>query len=1100
LTKSKVVKRLFVGLLSMLLCSTTAFSIGNVRFRQYTSQDGLSQNSVWAFKQDSYGFMWVGTADGLNRFDGYNFMVYKPTPGDSTSICGSSVRSICETSNGELWISTRSGLCRYNRAANDFTNFPSFGDSDKGPISDALTDIKEDKEGNLWIGTLESGISILNLKTLKFTHIIHKDTDVEGALSGNDARGFSIGLDGHVWINTWSHGVNEYDPGTKKFKWFTHESGMLPIPYIRGGICAASNGKIYIGTWGKGIRVWDPKTKSMSDLSVGDNPLDARGMIWNITEDQKGRLWCATAETGLVMFDLATGERKNFINNINDPNSINDNNVWSVGVDRTNHIWAGTWQGGINVLNERISSFVHYRYNPFDSTALPSKSVWSFCEDGKGGLWIGTGAGPSHYNAEKDIIDFRVGAQPNDDEPNDRSTIQALARDKEGLIWMGTVGAGLYKYNPETRKYKLYHPDYEKSGLAGTIIYSLICDNDGVVWVGTSNKLQRYDRETDTFATFKNPGKDSATRTIFITQVREKDDDELYLTYSNGMVCTFNKPNEKMEIIWNKPDIEIACAVPDKRGGLWVGTSEGMYYLINGTETQFTEATGLPNNSVNAILFDEDEVMWIATNGGLCKMDPLTKELRVYRQQDGTQGNEFNQNAFFRNSDGRLWFGGTNGITAFYPEDITVNQTPADAVITSFSVLNDPYPMKEHITVAKKIELSWRDYFFSFEYSGMEFTNSSKNEYKYMMEGFDEEWVEAGTRRYVTYTNLDPGTYTFKVMASNNDGVWNGKTAEVIVIINPPFWRTTWFYILCGVALIAGTWLFIRQRERNLRKEKEVLESRVEERTAELTEEKEKVSAAHKDIRDSINYAKRIQDAILPSDSELKTLLPDSFVLYIPRDVVSGDFYWLAKPEEKNPNEILVAAADCTGHGVPGGFMSMIGNTLLNEAVRQKNEKEPALILNRLHKDIRTALHQDAGSETRDGMDVALVRLDFANGKVHYAGANRPMVMVNDGELKEIRANKMPIGGLQGEEERNFTGHAFDVKKGTMIYIFTDGFADQFGGAKGKKFMVRKFYDMLKGMAQQPCIEQHTILMHAIQEWKGMHEQVDDVLVIGVRM
>lgn len=1044
--------------------------------------------------------MWVGTADGLNRFDGYNFMVYKPVPGDSTSICGSSVRTICETSNGELWISTRTGLCRYNRAANNFTSFPSFGDSDKGPISDALTDIKEDKQGNLWIGTLESGISVLNLKTMKFTHFIHKDTDVEGALSGNDPRGFSVGIDGHVWINTWSHGVNEYDPATKKFKWYTHENGMLPIPNIRGGICAATNGKIYIGTWGKGIRVWDPKTKSMSDLSVEDNPLDARGMIWNITEDRKGRLWCATAETGLVMFDLATGEKKIFKNNINDPNSINDNNVWSVGVDRTNHIWAGTWQGGVNVLNERISSFVHYRYNPFDSTALPSKSVWSFCEDGKGGLWIGTGAGPAHYNPEKDVIDYRVGSKPSDDEPNDRSTIQALARDKEGCIWMGTVGAGLYKYNPENQKYKLYHPDYESSGLGGTIIYSLVCDSEGVLWVGASNKLQRYDREKDTFATFKIPGKDSAARTVFITQIREKDADELYLTYSNGMVCTFNKANEKMEILWHKPDLEIACAVPDKRGGLWVGTSEGMFYLINGTETQFSETTGLPNNSVNAILFDENDVMWIATNNGLCKMDPLTKELRIYRQQDGTQGNEFNQNAYFRNSDGRMWFGGTDGITAFYPEDITVNPTPADAILLSFTVMNDQYPLKEHISIAKQIELSWRDYFFSFEYSGMEFTNTEKNQYRYMMEGFDEEWVEAGTRRYVTYTNLDPGEYTFRVMASNNDGEWNGKTAEVKITIHPPFWRTNWFYALCVVALITAVWLYIRLREKKLRVEKERLETKVEERTAELKDEKEKVSAAHKDIRDSINYAKRIQDAILPSDSELKTLLPDSFVLYIPRDVVSGDFYWLAQPDENNPKDILVAAADCTGHGVPGGFMSMIGNTLLNEAVGQKNEKEPALILNRLHKDIRTALHQDAGSETRDGMDVAVVRLDFTKGKVHYAGANRPLVMVHENEMREIRADKMPIGGLQGEEERNFTGHTFDVKKGSMIYIFTDGFADQFGGPKGKKFMVRKFYNMLEGMAQQPCIEQHTILMHAIQEWKGEHEQVDDVLVIGVRM
>lgn len=1095
------VKRLIVGLLSLLLLEAV-YGAGNpARFRQYTTENGLSQNSVYCFEQDQYGFMWLGTQDGINRFDGYSFVIYRPIDNDTHSISGTSVRAVVSDTKGNLWIGTRTGFCRYDRAANNFVRYPAKGGGDSGPISDLITDVEEDKQGNIWISTLDAGISILNTTTMKFRHIVAPATFTDGMLSGNDVRGMSCGPDGHVWITTWANGANEYDPATQKFTVFSHENGMLLHPNTRGGICAASSGLVYIGLWGRGMEVWDGKTKKMSHISVGSNPDDPRGMIWNITEDHKGRIWAATAETGLFMYDPATGKSQMYINNISDPNSINDNNVWSVGVDRTNHIWAGTWQGGANVLNERISAFAHYRYNPYDSTTLPSKTIWSFCEDGADGLWIGTGAGPAHLNPQTGLVDYRVTPHVGDDIPSERSNIQCLARDREGKIWMGSTGGGMYVYDPATDKYDRFLSADVGGPLRSSIVTAVICDRTGEVWCGSGGKVQKYNRATDDFTTFSIPEMDSAGANSSVAVIEDHSAEELRIGYTTGDVYIMNKNTGVARHEWKSPGENITAILPDARGGTWYGTGgNGVFYVNGGKATQFTEANGLPNNSVNAMVFGPNDELWITTNHGICKLDPLTQEVRTYTNEDGTQGNEFNAGAGFRTKDGRIWIGGTNGITAFYPEEITVNQTPADAVLISFTVLNNAYPTKEHIGVAKEVELSWRDYFFSFEYSGTEFTNAAKNQYRYMMVGFDEDWVEAGTRRYVTYTNLDPGTYTFRVMASNNDGVWNGKIAEVKVIINPPFWRTNWFYALCGVALISGTWGFIRLRERNLRKEKEVLESRVDERTAELKDEKEKVQAAHKDIRDSINYARRIQDSILPSDTELKTLLPDSFVLYIPRDIVSGDFYWLAKPDESKPHEILVAAADCTGHGVPGAFMSMIGNTLLNEAVRQKGEREPASILNRLHKDMRTALHQDAGSDTRDGMDVAAVRLDFANGKIHYAGANRPLVIVHNGQLQEIRADKMPIGGLQGEEERNFTGHTFSVEKGTMIYIFTDGFADQFGGPKGKKFMVKKFYDMLSGMAQQPCIEQHTILMHAIQEWKGVHEQVDDILVIGVRM
>lgn len=1081
-----------------LLLPEMMFSQGEGRFKHFTTQNGLSQNSSQCILQDHYGFMWIGTQDGINRYDGYSFVIYKPVPGDSTSLPGNSVRALLEDSKGNLWIGTRSGLARYDRAANKFVRYDGTKDSTSGPTSNIIMDIEEDKQGNIWFATVDQGISIYDPSTGKFRMMRHSDTN-PNSLPGNDTRGIACGQDGHLWIATWSSGICDYDPATGKFSFMTVQPGQLNYPNTRGAIYVARSGKVYIGTWGKGFDIWDPVTKSMEYIGIGDNSDDPRGMIWNICEDAKGRIWAATAETGLVMFDPVTKTVVRYMNDPNDPTTINDNNIWCVTVDRSGLIWCGSWQGGVSVLNERLLAFSHYYKKAGDDNGLPSNMIWSMCGDGADGIWIGTAAGPVHYDRKTNSYTRTPMAPEAEDAPSSLSNIQTLCRQPDGTVWMGTTGGGIHSYDPVAKKYKVYKFIKQPYAPNSSIISASMVDDSGQVWIGAGAMIQCYDKAIDGFVSFPFADKDSVPASnTSVTTITQADHQHLRVGLSSGQLFLFDKTTGKFTFEWRTPSEDIACVVPDEFGGLWVGTGGmGLYYLKGGQATAFTEKEGLPNNSVYAIVRGDGDELWLATNKGVCKFNPLTKEIRNYTYEDGLQGEEYNQQAFFKFGDGQIWLGGTNGITAFYPADVKVNQSPARAMITSFTVLNKPYPMNEDIQVAKEIQLSWRDYFFSFEFTGLEFSIPSKNQYKYMMVGFDEDWVDAGDRRYVTYTNLDPGEYTFRVMASNNDGVWNGEIAEVKIIIDPPFWRTNWFYTLCGFVLISGTWGYIRVREKKLRVEKEVLESKVEERTAELKDEKEKVSAAHKDIRDSINYARRIQDSILPSDNEWKESLPDSFVLYMPRDIVSGDFYWLANTENST---VMVAAADCTGHGVPGAFMSMIGNTLLNEAVKQKKQNEPALVLNGLHKDIRTALRQDAGSETRDGMDVAIVKLNFKEGSVDYAGANRPLLLVHDGELREVRADKIPIGGLQGEEERNFTGHSFHVKKGTMIYIFTDGFADQFGGEKGKKFMVRKFYDMLKEIASLSCVEQHTILSHAILNWKGAHEQVDDILVIGVRM
>ena len=406
----------------------------------------------------------------------------------------------------------------------------------------------------------------------------------------------------------------------------------------------------------------------------------------------------------------------------------------------------------------------------------------------------------------------------------------------------------------------------------------------------------------------------------------------------------------------------------------------------------------------------------------------------------------------------------------------------------------------------------------TFDFIGVCITNPSKVKYQFKLEGADADWFPPTSKTEATYSSLPAGEYVFHLKAMNNDNLWNEKDVTFKFRILPPWYKTWWFYTLIAIVAFGSIYLFIVVRTRNLQKAKIELEQEVELRTFQLRQEKEKVEVINKevneqkaiieaknhDITDSIKYAKNIQEALLPPLQNLHNELKDAFVLYLPKDIVSGDFYWFAKRNNKR----FVASVDCTGHGVPGAFMSIIGNTLLNEIVSDKNITEPAEILNELHAGVKTALKQsNSENERRDGMDIALCSLNEEGTILEYAGANRPLWIFRKGKQGEeafemIKANKFPIGRLEMENEvkRRFTNHSIHVEKGDIIYIFSDGYADQFGGKKGKKFMVGNMQKLVADIYQKPIKEQEKLLLKNFLDWKGELEQIDDVLVIGFRV
>ncbi len=376
---------------------------------------------------------------------------------------------------------------------------------------------------------------------------------------------------------------------------------------------------------------------------------------------------------------------------------------------------------------------------------------------------------------------------------------------------------------------------------------------------------------------------------------------------------------------------------------------------------------------------------------------------------------------------------------------------------------------------------------------------TDKVKFSFMLEGLDNDWSPLTENTEASYPNIPPGkNYIFKVKAINSDGFWSDKEITFgFFTVEPPFYQTWWFYTSVAVIVIASIISFINWRTARLAKEKRVLEEKVTERTLELKEANTNLSAAYTDIKDSINYAKRIQEAILPYDADIKRDLPEHFILFKPRDVVSGDFYWY----QKKGNKVFIAAVDCTGHGVPGAFMSIIGNSLLNEVINEiQNDDSPASILNSLRMKIISALKQTgAENESKDGMDMSICSFDFENKKLMYSGANNPLYIIRNGKLIEIKADKQPIGIYSGHQ-KPFTNHSFEALKGDCFYLFTDGYADQFGGEKGKKFLYTRFKELLISLSGKPMNKQHEEILKTFESWKTKTDQVDDVLVIGIKV
>jgi ligand-binding sensor domain-containing protein/serine phosphatase RsbU (regulator of sigma subunit) len=1069
-------------LLFLFLISINCFA-QTYNFKNYNTKEGLPQSQVLAIYQDHKGYMWFGTnGGGVGKYNGNIFSAISENEGLANNV----VYSIAENNKNELLFGTMKGLSVYNGLT-----FKTYNEK-QGLKNSYIFKLQKD-ENKTWIGTME-GVYIFEDGQIQ---VFNMDSIL------NKSSVYSIFIDNNknIWFGTIQNGVIFFDPKTKKIKHFNTSNGLMNDLIF--SISQKNNGEILIGT-SKGLNIINSQFKVREANEIPTNKNISYSCI---LENTNSEFYFGTQAEGLYKYNFKTNKStaRYYLSN-----GLTKNPIQCLFKDRENNLWIGT--DGSGVYKYSNDKFVYY----IKENGLPESYVNTVAQDKNGKYWIalrGNGLMKIDGNLMTNykFIQNKANSIPDND-------INAILSLHDGRIFFGTK-QGLCSY--ENEEFKII----EDFKFKGKYILSLYEDRKKTIWIGTNEGLFKYINGSITEETQVNKLKPIGFEFAIYSIVEDKfgniwigTANELIKLEKNN-VTIFNDKN-------NFINSTVLSATIDDNKNLWFGTGGGLFNYDYQTFTKISQKNGLSSNNVLSLQTDNKNRLIISLNTGIDILDLndyYNHKISVQHlgTGDGLLNLESNYNASFKDKNGRILIGTIDGLEIYNPKYDKKNSKEA---ITNINAIKLFFGQEDVLKFSKGIDsttllpknliLPFNKNHLTFQFIGVSLTAPEKVMYEYKLDGLDNDWTPPTSKTEATYSSLPPGTYKFMVKAMNNDGLWNKEPVIYEFVISPPWYKTWWFYTICVISLVSGIWIYNFMHTKKLMADKQKLEVQVTERTKELREEKEKVEIINKEvieqktviehhnmeIMDSIKYAKNIQEALLPSLSEINNLFKNSFVLYMPKDIVSGDFYWFAK----NGDTRFIAAVDCTGHGVPGAFMSIVGNTLLNEIVNEKKITAPGDILLELHKGVKIALNQNTEEfERRDGMDITLCAFNTNSHEIQYAGANRPLWIYRKQkgyELEIIKATKFPIGGLELEENRVYQNHIITVNEGDCLYLFSDGYADQFGGPKGKKFMLTNLQKTLLANVQNSMDVQKQNLTNAFMAWKSDAEQIDDVLVIGIKI
>jgi ligand-binding sensor domain-containing protein/serine phosphatase RsbU (regulator of sigma subunit) len=1024
------------------------------QFKEYNIEEGLSHPIVYTISEDKNGFMWIGTGEGLCQFDGFNFAVSEV----DASLTDGFVSSSYLDKNGILWFGHNTGQITYYNGVK-FSLLDT-----KDLFNSSITDISGDAEGNVIIASQNNGF-IRVKKDLTFN--IFNETfsgKIIYSLKSVGSNQLLIGTGEGLSLYKLSKGLIEEVYSIKELEY-------LGIQSIDIG---SRPGTFWIGTEDSGFYLLKSKGDSFESYelkNIGESYDLGLDNIQSVLEDLENTLWVSTFGKGI--YKLIPGDSDYSYSktiHFSTSNGLADNFIKKVYQDWEGNYWMATFGNGL--LFSVDEAFTMH----FQDIAELKGNILAIEESDKY-LWL-SGVGVlvrvNKENNEYDIINKSNGL------PSDK--IIDLYIDIENNLWIGTEKSGVYKLNIETKRVRSF---YQSDNNLGNSINSITGANN-LVYVSTQNGVQVFDIKAKTSKLYNTaqglPHNDIKAVCI------DSHNNPWIATKSNGI---FVLNSDHKFTIEGNANLKFTSITEDIDGNLWAATyGVGIFKFEEDTLKYYSTDIGLKSNYCYSIIADDYGKVWVGHRLGMSSIDVKTDEIKVFGTEIGITG-DCNNNAVFKRKTGEILTGTTKGMVYYDGSKEKKNRHVPRLNITSLEFSDNQVDFK------KAVNLPFQIYKMRISFVGLSYQNPEGVSYQYKLDGYDLEWSDASNVREVYYPRIEDGNYTFQLKACNSDGFCVEKPFEIKISIKPPVWKRWWFITLLVLVIIGLIFWYISYRERKQKALQEYLETELTARTKEVVAQKEELEVKNRDITDSINYAQRIQQSILPSVITINDNFSGAFVYYQPRDIVSGDFYWYDKVNE---DKFLIVCADSTGHGVPGAFMSMIGTTLIKDICLRKDINSPSAILQSLDKELQSTLNQNVEAErANDGMDIIVCEIDVNTHYMRFASAMRPLILYKDKELQYVKGTKASIGG-DPKAEKQFENVGFQLAKGDIIYMFSDGYPDQFGGPRGKKFKMDRVKNMLADVCDKPMEIQQEHVNQTFNKWRGKLQQVDDVLFMGVRV
>jgi ligand-binding sensor domain-containing protein/serine phosphatase RsbU (regulator of sigma subunit) len=1026
-------------------------------FDNYGVKQGLSGQKVNTLLQDTKDYIWLGTANGVSRFDGKKFDNFSSRNG----LAANGVKCIFEDSLGYLWFGHyNGGISRYNGRIFEKATFDSI--SATGDIT-SITQIKN----KIWFASSKDGAIQADFPIVNINHMTGKQF-----LGGKE--GLSPQVFGAIRTKAGDF-ICVSDVGTRKFVPAEHKFENYRMPHMTTYFSPTclfddSKGNIWFGTYNGGVYRFN-----LTDNKMDFKDLIRSGMTSNwvscFTEDRKGRIWVGTWGGGIGIFE---GDS---LTVFNEAKGLKASKIYDITEDVEGNILIADETNGLTIFKGDAFSTVN------EKEILPDPNVYAIYQDKSRAVWFGTNAGISRYlpGSGKSPVIYNQAKNAIFEE------IRFFREDKEGNLWIGANQGGVIKFNMKTSKFES-QPYINSILFRDGQVKALEIDQQNHLWIGTNEGYAIGTINENNFA-----------RYISIDSINVSNITALYCDPQGFMwigteprggrpgLIKFDPAKLKSIPLNGVPAVIPKTMVMDRKGVLWIGTGEGLFAFRNDSVISVvTQEEGLLSNNINLLAEGDDGSIYVGTNNGLNRYFPDTKRVYSYTERNGFTGIETKPNAVYKCSDGNLWFGTANGATL---ARLSKLETKGLEPLTHIMGMQVNYETRSMIAGMK---LNYKERSILFDYYSICLTNPDVVKYKVMLEGADKDWRPLTSETRAIYSALPPGKYTFKVKAINSQGIWNSKPVSFHFIIRPPFYFTWWFIMISVIIIVFSVIVYIGVREKNLIKEKLILEAKVKERTAEVVQKSMIIEEKNRDITASIRYAERIQRAMLPRENTFE----ETFVLFLPKDIVSGDFYWMYDTGDTQ----FIAAVDCTGHGVPGAFMSIIGHNSLNKVVREYGLTRPSAILDQLNVEVIKSILQSQEKGINDGMDLALIALHKEKHTLEFAGAYNPLYQVRNGEVIVHKADRFPIGMSTMEQKKTFTNIEVDIRPGDMLYMTSDGYADQFGSKDVKKFKSVNVKRILSEIWNLPVQVQKERLEKEFMDWKGDLPQVDDIMFIGTKI